>query len=78
VKDALEKNNYKTDTINLLEKPEIPASCTVVVVAGPRYEYPQPVVDALSNYVEKGGRGLSCWIRRWTQARTRSRPTTGW
>jgi ABC-type uncharacterized transport system involved in gliding motility auxiliary subunit len=58
VKDALEKNNYKTDTINLLEKPEIPASCTVVVVAGPRYEYPQPVVDALKNYIEKGGRGL--------------------
>ncbi len=58
VKDALEKNNYKTDTINLLEKPEIPASCTVVVVAGPRYDYPQPVVDALKNYIEKGGRSL--------------------
>jgi len=58
VKDGLEKNNFKTNTINLLEKPEIPASCTVVVVAGPRYEYPQPVVDALKNYIEKGGRGL--------------------
>jgi ABC-type uncharacterized transport system involved in gliding motility auxiliary subunit len=57
-KDALEKNNYRTQSINLLEKPEIPSECTLVVVAGPRYDYPQPAVDALKNYVEKGGRGL--------------------
>jgi ABC-type uncharacterized transport system involved in gliding motility auxiliary subunit len=57
-KDALEKNNYRTQAINLLEKPEIPSECTLVVVAGPRYDYPQPAVDALKNYVEKGGRGL--------------------
>ena len=57
-KDALEKNNYRTQAINLLEKPEIPSECTIVVVAGPRYDYPQPAVDALKNYVEKGGRGL--------------------
>jgi ABC-type uncharacterized transport system involved in gliding motility auxiliary subunit len=57
-KDALEKNNYRTQAINLLEKPEIPSECTLVVVAGPRYDYPQPAVEALKNYVEKGGRGL--------------------
>ena len=57
-KDALEKNNYRTQAINLLEKPEIPSECTLVVVAGPRYDYPQPAVEALNNYVEKGGRGL--------------------
>jgi ABC-type uncharacterized transport system involved in gliding motility auxiliary subunit len=57
-KDALEKNNYRTQAINLLEKPEIPSECTMVIVAGPRYDYPQPAVDALKNYVEKGGRGL--------------------
>ncbi len=57
-KDALEKNNYKSQTLNVLEKPEIPSECTIVVVAGPRKDYPQPVVDALKSYVEKGGRGL--------------------
>ncbi len=57
-KDALEKNNYRSQAINLLEKPEIPSECTLVVVAGPRYDYPQPAVDALKNYVEEGGRGL--------------------
>ncbi len=57
-KDALEKNNYKSQSINLLEKPEIPSDCTIVVVAGPRYDYPQPAIDALKSYIEKGGRGL--------------------
>ncbi|MCL6506199.1 MAG: GldG family protein, partial [Bryobacteraceae bacterium] len=33
LKDLLEKNNYKTETVNLLEKPQIPESCTIVVVA---------------------------------------------
>lgn len=58
MKELIEKNNYKTDTINVLERPQIPEACTVVVVAGPRTDYPQPVVDALKNHVENGGRAL--------------------
>jgi ABC-type uncharacterized transport system involved in gliding motility auxiliary subunit len=58
LKDALEKNNYKTATVNLMAKPEIPADCTALVVAGPRYDYPQPVVDVLKRYVEGGGHVL--------------------
>ncbi len=42
MKDALDKNNYKTDTISLIEKPEIPKTCSVVVVAGPKNDYLQP------------------------------------
>jgi ABC-type uncharacterized transport system involved in gliding motility auxiliary subunit len=57
-KEALERNNYKTRTISLLEKPEVPQDCTVVVVAGPKFEYVDPVVNALKTYVEKGGRAL--------------------
>src|ERR1700733_4461844 len=34
IKDALEKNNYKTDSISLIEKPEIPKTCNLVVVSG--------------------------------------------
>jgi len=83
VKESLEKNNYKTRTISLLEvgggapsapqavklgqpaapaanaaKPSVPSDCTVLVVAGPKYDYTQPEVDAIKTYVENGGRAL--------------------
>jgi ABC-type uncharacterized transport system involved in gliding motility auxiliary subunit len=57
-KELIEKNNYKTETVNLLEKPEIPQRCSVVAVAGPRVDYPQPVLDVLKKHVESGGRAL--------------------
>ena len=57
-KDTLGKDNYTTKTINLLEKPEIPADCTAVVVAGPKNDYLQPAVDAIKKYVEGGGRAM--------------------
>lgn len=57
-KEQLERNNYKTQTVSLLEKTEIPKECSIVVSAGPRQEYPQPIVDALKKYVEEGGRTL--------------------
>lgn len=58
VKEVIERNNYKTRTISLLEKPEVPKDCTVLVVAGPKFDYVQPVVDAIKKYVEGGGRAL--------------------
>ena len=58
LKDLFEKNNYKTSEMNLLEKPEISQGCSLVVVGGPKRDYPQPVVDALKKYVEAGGRAL--------------------
>ncbi len=58
LKDILEKNNYRTRSISLLEKAEVPKDCTVLVVGGPRYDYPEPVVNAIKTYVESGGRAL--------------------
>jgi ABC-type uncharacterized transport system involved in gliding motility auxiliary subunit len=58
VKELLEKNNYKVQTANLLEKPEIPKDCRILVVAGPRVDYPQPVVDAMKKFVEEGNSAL--------------------
>ena len=55
-KQLIERNNYKTDTIKFLEKPEIPKDCTVLLVDGPRRDMIQPAVDALKTYVEGGGR----------------------
>jgi ABC-type uncharacterized transport system involved in gliding motility auxiliary subunit len=57
-KDILEKNNYKTRTISLLEKPEVPKDCTILFVGGPRFDYLPPAVDAIRNYVQAGGRAM--------------------
>jgi len=57
-KALLERNNYKTQTISLLEKPEVPKECTILVVGGPRFDYVEPAVKAIQSYVESGGRAL--------------------
>jgi len=36
----------------------VPKSCTVLVIAGPKNDYPTPVVNALKTFVEGGGRAL--------------------
>ena len=55
-KDETEGANYKTQTISLLENPEVPQDCTLVVVAGPANDYLEPEIDILKKYVESGGR----------------------
>lgn len=57
-KEALEKNNYKVRAISLLEKPEVPKDCTVLLVAGPRFDYLEPAVNAIKTYVEAGGHAM--------------------
>jgi len=37
---------------------EVPKDCTVLVVAGPKNDYPAPIVSAIKTYVESGGRAL--------------------
>jgi ABC-type uncharacterized transport system involved in gliding motility auxiliary subunit len=58
LKDLLAKDNYATKAISLLEKSDIPADCRVVIVGGPRNDYPQPEVDAIKTFVEQGGSAL--------------------
>jgi ABC-type uncharacterized transport system involved in gliding motility auxiliary subunit len=58
LKDALEKNNFKTQTISLIAKPEVPKECNVVIVGGPKHDYLQPAIDALKTYVQGGGHAL--------------------
>jgi ABC-type uncharacterized transport system involved in gliding motility auxiliary subunit len=55
---VVERDNYKVQSINLLQKAEVPADCTVLVVGGPTGDYIQPEVDAIKKYVEGGGRAL--------------------
>src|SRR5579872_3703554 len=42
LKELMTKDDYTSKSINLLEKPEVPADCTVLVVAGPKSDYQQP------------------------------------
>jgi ABC-type uncharacterized transport system involved in gliding motility auxiliary subunit len=58
LKETLQRDNYASKSINLLEKAEIPSECTVVVVGGPQTDYAAPAVKALQTYVENGGRAL--------------------
>jgi ABC-type uncharacterized transport system involved in gliding motility auxiliary subunit len=58
LKELLSKDDYTTKSINLLEKAEVPADCTVLVVGGPKSDYQQPAVDAIKKYVEGGGRAM--------------------
>jgi len=55
---VVQKDNYKVKSISLLEKAEVPADCTVLVIGGPSGDYIQPAVDAIKKYVEGGGRAL--------------------
>ncbi|MGH9631039.1 MAG: GldG family protein [Bryobacteraceae bacterium] len=57
-KESMESNNYKTQAISLLDKPKVPEECTILLVAGPRYDYLPPVVNAIKTYVESGGKAL--------------------
>ncbi|HYK57828.1 MAG TPA: GldG family protein [Bryobacteraceae bacterium] len=57
-KEIAEKGNYKTQTIKMIPKAEIPKECTIVVVPGPKRDFTQPEVDALKAYVEDGGRAM--------------------
>ena len=57
-KDLLGRDSYQTQTINLVEKPEVPADCTAIVISGPIHNYEQPEVNAIKTYVENGGRAL--------------------
>lgn len=58
IKELLERNNYKTRSISLLEKAEVPKDCTVLLVGGPRFDYVEPSVKAIKSFVESGGRAL--------------------
>jgi ABC-type uncharacterized transport system involved in gliding motility auxiliary subunit len=58
LKELLGKEYYKTQTVDLLQKADVPSECTVLVIAGPTKSYQQPEVDGIKKYVENGGRAL--------------------
>lgn len=72
-KQALEKQNYRVEKLLLLAKPEVPASASVLVIAGPQKPLLPAEAKAVRAFVEKGGKvmlllspqvetGLESWL----------------
>ncbi len=58
-KKQLGDENFQTQVIPLMQKPEIPADCTMVVIAGPQDDFLPPETDAIDKYLRGGGRVLA-------------------
>jgi ABC-type uncharacterized transport system involved in gliding motility auxiliary subunit len=57
-KRALEGENYAVTPLTLTDKPAVPSDCSLVIVAGPiRPLFPHEI-DAIADYLKKGGRAL--------------------
>jgi ABC-type uncharacterized transport system involved in gliding motility auxiliary subunit len=58
VKAALERENYTVESLVLAQAGAVPADAAAVVVAGPRTDLLQPEVDAITAYLDTGGKLL--------------------
>ena len=56
---ALGSDNYGVEKIVLAQTRQIPADATVLVIAGPQTDFLPPEVDAIKDYVAKGGKVLA-------------------
>lgn len=56
ISQALTGDNYGVEHLILAQQRTVPADATIVVVAGPRTDFLQPEVDALKEYIAKGGK----------------------
>jgi ABC-type uncharacterized transport system involved in gliding motility auxiliary subunit len=72
----LKGDNYATKTISLVAKNEIPADCSVLVVAGPKKAILPGEFDILSKWMDAGGKMLlgidpdseadvEAWLKNW-------------
>lgn len=59
ISSALSADNYGVDKLVLVQAKEVPADATVVVIAGPQTDFLQPEMDALKQYVARGGKVLA-------------------
>jgi len=54
-KESIEKQNYKTDEIVLMQAPEVPQDATVLVIAGPKNDPMDSELEQIRNYMKRGG-----------------------
>ena len=56
VSQALVSDNYTVKTLVLAQSPHVPPDCSVLVIGGPTHPWLQPQVQAVANYLARGGR----------------------
>jgi ABC-type uncharacterized transport system involved in gliding motility auxiliary subunit len=59
VAQALGRDNFTVDKLVLAQKPEVPGDATVVVIAGPRTDFLPQEIEALKQYVARGGKVMA-------------------
>lgn len=76
IRSQLESRNFTVETLSLFTTPEVPQDASLVVIAGPRIAYTEPEIQALSDYLDRGGdmmilvdpgvdSGLAPLVSRW-------------
>ncbi|MBI1353734.1 MAG: hypothetical protein GC160_05255 [Acidobacteria bacterium] len=57
-REAIQEANYKVQDVSLLENPQIPPACSLVIIAGPSTPLLEPEIGIVRDYVNGGGRLL--------------------
>jgi ABC-type uncharacterized transport system involved in gliding motility auxiliary subunit len=55
VKTQVEKQNYQTDELILLQSPQVPQDATILVIAGPKIDLMDTELDSIRAYLQRGG-----------------------
>ncbi|MHB9031297.1 MAG: GldG family protein [Candidatus Latescibacterota bacterium] len=58
IQERLEEQNYIVETINLIEKNEVPKDCSVLVIAGPSVPFTQDEMGMVMKYLDSGGSAM--------------------
>jgi ABC-type uncharacterized transport system involved in gliding motility auxiliary subunit len=58
-KQALQNEDSDVKTLVLMQKMQIPADCSILVIAGPKTDYLPPEINVIKNYLQGGGRLLA-------------------
>lgn len=58
LKAAMVAENFTVKTLILAQHPQIPADCSVLVIAGPTHAMVKPEVQSIAGYLNRGGRVL--------------------
>jgi ABC-type uncharacterized transport system involved in gliding motility auxiliary subunit len=54
-KAQVEKQNYKTDELVLLQSPQVPEDATILVIAGPKTDPLDAELESIKEYLKRGG-----------------------
>lgn len=58
VNSGLKNENYQSKSVNLVTANEVPADCSVLVIAGPKSAYFPQEAAMIGKYLDAGGKGL--------------------